>query len=193
MARFAAAGIRAGRGLAYDAGVLGTGRRALARAIVAAALIAGCRGKVPVCPEGLGAPDEARTARVIELVRADPEARDLLQADPRVGVCYAASGEGQVAPGPVLVLSSTEDDKALAARAAHLLLHEREGAVRAVEAGRCGREDLERLRTAEERAWALEGRVRGRLGLAPRPSEAERVAREYEARCLDLAHEGKAR
>ncbi|HEY3445744.1 MAG TPA: hypothetical protein VGK67_05230 [Myxococcales bacterium] len=153
---------------------------------LAALLCAACRASPPACPEGF-ARDEARTAEVVELLRADPEARGLIPDQGLRGVCYAAAGEGQVAPGPVLLLSSKAPERDSAARAAHLLLHEREGLVRAVEAGGCGEAGLARVRAAEERAWALEGRVRRRLGLPERPSELERIMGQYEARCADLA------
>ncbi|MGC4113999.1 MAG: hypothetical protein QM765_04935 [Myxococcales bacterium] len=163
-------------------------RKAIGRSLaagVAALLLVACQPK-PVCPQGF-APDEARTARVLEVLRADAEGRSLVEREGLRGACYSAVGEGQVSPGPVLLLSATEPVPAVAARAAHLLLHERDGMVSGVESGRCAAADLADYRAAEERAWALEARIRARHGLAERPSEVEGLMKEYEARCAGLA------
>ena len=153
--------------------------RAWAPAVVAAALL-GCRAK-PACPPGFW-PDAQRTARVLELLSADPEARELLGAG-APSACYSPLGEGRITTDPLLLLSSADDEREVAARAAHLLLHARERATGLVEGGDCTELVLAQVRAAEERGWKLEARVSSRLGLPEKQGELDRLMTQYRARC----------
>ena len=152
--------------------------------IALAFAVGACRSAPPPpsCPTSY-VQDEGRTAKVLALLRGDPEARDLVDAPGPRAICWSPQAEGLVTSDGVLLLSSKESERDVAARAAHLLLHAREGTDPAVGASVCDEVGLGRIRGAEERAWALEGRVRGRLGLSERPSEAERVVAEYRSGC----------
>jgi len=173
------------RPLAYDGGVCAPRTMALVTVALAALLAAACRS-TPACPEGAAA-DELRTDKMLALLRADAEGQVLLAEFRPRPVCYAPSAEaGVIASNSALLLPSGADERDLAARVAHLLLHAREGLPQVVAEGSCDEATFELLRSAEERAWALEERVRGRLGLAHGPGEAQRVVEGYRRRCQGL-------
>lgn len=120
-------------------------------AVAALALsITGCARSS--CPPGHRS-DEARTRTLTRLLERDPEASSLLSSAGDARWCYRADASGVISNG-TLLLDERADDRLLAARAAHLLLHKSRGA--ALTTGHPA--DPE-----EQAARALEARVASRL------------------------------
>jgi len=134
----------------------------------------------PLCPAGTAA-DARRTSGIIAILTQAGEPAP----DPSPRVCYGPASGNTVTSQGVMLLDPSSDDRDLAARMAHLLLHRRDGDPLDLHEVRVDcRAQMQRARTAEERARALEDRVRQRLG---RPAldrgELDRVMEEYARRC----------
>lgn len=98
--------------------------------------------------------DASRSQRLEALLGCDPEGAPLLaKTGGRVSACFSPGGAG-VAAGSMLLLDQNADDPHLAARAAHLLVHQSSGQLRT--SGDPHAAD-------EERATALERRILARL------------------------------
>ncbi|MBK7584308.1 MAG: hypothetical protein IPI67_29405 [Myxococcales bacterium] len=112
-----------------------------------------CGRATPTCPAAY-APDDARTARILDLLAHDPEAAELARRQRGTfGSCFSPGGAG-VTAGDLLLLDGNSGDARLAARVAHLLLHREQGRERT--SGHAA--DPE-----EAPANALEARVHARL------------------------------
>ena len=106
------------------------------------------------CPAGYAA-DAERTARLVGLLRRQPETERLLTHTPRA-VCYAPGAEPGITTDGIMLLDAASDDPSSAARMAHLLVHLGEGFVAPPDGS-----------AHEPRARAVEQRARRALGLAP--------------------------
>ena len=115
------------------------------------------------CPRGWS-PDPARAAR-LRAALTETEAVPLLEEEARW--CFGPSGPSVVGDG-LLYLDARQGDAALAARAAHLLAHVRDG-LGEPPPGRPCEEWVHEALGAEARAYALELRLREALGAGPAP------------------------
>lgn len=137
----------------------------------------------PPCP--VGDVDDARAARVDALARATPDGRAALDAAGSARVCFDPGLDARsiIVDADVVVLAAREDDRALAARLAHLSLHRRDRALFARPSGDC-EAWVRAILTAEADAHALEARVARDLRARPLVGEStETLARDYRARC----------
>jgi hypothetical protein len=90
-------------------------------------LVAAC-SRPAQCPAGHHL-DPERTARITRALEADAQAARLLRtAGDGVAWCYAPGGAGVIA-GDRLLLDDSASDRAVGARAAHLLHHRAHGVV----------------------------------------------------------------
>lgn len=144
------------------------------------ALLPGCHARRTPCPAGY-APDASRSERIsahlISAGEPSPPA-DALQ-------CFGPASESSVTSSGAMLLNAAADDRDLAARVAHLLLHSRQGDPLDLRPGpaTCAQR-MERARQTELRARDQEDRIRSRLGRPPvEPSELDRVLSEYARRC----------
>jgi hypothetical protein len=150
------------------------GALALFSSIAACALEPATPSTSGACPAPF-ADDATRQARLAAILSSDPEARELTRD-------LAAPCFGPVRSPGVLVdgrpmLDARGSDEALAARLAHLAVHVRDDLGDGCRAGRA------RAVASEERARALETRVRSRHGLGPAPDETRDAAADYASRC----------
>lgn len=138
----------------------------------------------PPCP--IGAMDPARAARVEALARATTDGREALDAAGPARICFDADVDARsvTIDADVVVLAARADDRALAARLAHLSLHRRDRALFAGTGGDC-EAWVRAILAAEADAHEVEARVARDLRARPITAESvETLARDYRARCL---------
>lgn len=154
-----------------------------AGSFVLAIAVAGCaRGPSVTAPSaGRGGPcpspfatDAPREARIVTLFADDAEAREALRGVP--SVCFGPSEGLGVLVGGRPMLDAKASDAELAGRLAHLGVHLNDGLGDGCLVG------LSRAIASEQRAHALETRVRAHVGLGPLPDDGRATA-DYTARC----------
>lgn len=147
---------------------------ALACALLEACAIEPGTPHASPCPAPFVA-DAAREARVVALASADHEGRKAVRdLSP---VCFGpVRSPGVLVDGQPMLDARSQDD-ALAARLAHLGVHVHDDLGDGCKHGRA------RAVASEERARALEGRLRARKNLGPAPDEVKDAAADYAARC----------
>lgn len=126
------------------------------------------------------APIPERLLRIHELLDRDEEAAALLRGEP-LTACFARGMGAGVLSGESALLDSQDNDAQLAVRLAHLLVHHRDGLRTGCAEGPAG---LEAAMRSEERAAALELRLRRRFGLSLDVSAADARA-DYLRRCVN--------
>ena len=152
-------------------------RIAMAGALVSAAAGACAHPGMPIrdhdCPTGALA-DARRRQALEQILRELP-----IAASDRTGsaaICFQSGrGRGVISP-PWIFLDTLLPDRELAAQLMHLRVHERDGLGSGCAAG------LEAARRSEERATAMEARVRMQLNLPSGPS-AQAAWQDYQQRC----------
>ncbi|MBL8613071.1 MAG: hypothetical protein JNL38_37370 [Myxococcales bacterium] len=132
-------------------------------------------------------PSPARAARVLSLARSTPEGRRALAGVSEPEICFDPGADARsVVVGPrTLVLVAQDDDRRLAARAAHLSLHRREASLFGESPSVAGCDAwLSRVLAAEREAHATEAAVARELAAPAGSGESlEELAVAYRARC----------
>jgi hypothetical protein len=153
------------------------------RALGAALVLLGSACAAPLlsarCPSHT-APLPERLARIHRLLDGDAEAAALLRGE-LLQVCFGNGTGAGVLSGELALLDSQDNDAQIAARLAHLLIHHRDGLRTGCAEGRAG---LEAAMRSEERAAALELRLRRRFGLSTAAMAADARA-DYLRRCAE--------
>lgn len=140
-----------------------------------------CASSIPAarCPSYM-APIPERLLGIHKLLARDAEAAALLSGEP-LTACFGHGTGAGVLSGELALLDSQDPDALLAVRLAHLLVHHRDGLrTGCVE----GPASLAAAVRSEERAAALELRLRGLFGLSMEVSAADARA-DYVRRCAD--------
>lgn len=125
-------------------------------------------------------PGPERMARLHRLLAGDAEAAALLRGE-RVQACFGIGTGAGVLAGELALFDSQDNDAQLAARLAHLLVHRRDGLHTGCPDGPRG---LEAALRSEERAAALELRLRRSFGLSTASLTSDARA-DYLSRCTE--------
>lgn len=133
------------------------------------------------CPS-YTAPIPDRLARIHRLLDRDEESAALLRGE-TLKACFGNGLGAGVLSGELALLDAQDSDAQLAARLAHLLVHHRDGLRTGCAQGSAG---LLAAMRSEERAVALELRLRRRFGLSTDVSAAD-ARTDYLRRCADRA------
>lgn len=126
------------------------------------------------CPQPFAA-DPAREARLVALLEGDAEARSAVHRLPPA--CFGPTRSPGVLIDGRPMLDLRGSDLELAGRLAHLGVHVQDNLGDGCRLGR------ERAIASEEKARALERRIRDRGGLGPPPDDVRSVTDDYAARC----------
>jgi hypothetical protein len=132
----------------------------------------------PATPSTCPAPfasDPAREARLVALVASDEEAQSSMRGMP--SACFGPTRSPGVLVDGRPMLDARASDSELAARLAHLAVHVHDDLGDGCLRGR------DAAIASEERARAIETRLRARAGLGPAPDEARESIADYAARC----------
>lgn len=126
------------------------------------------------CPAPFAA-DAAREARIAAVLASDAEARELVRDLP--SACFGPTRSPGVLVDGRPMLDARASDVEAAARLAHLAVHVKDDLGDGCRLGRA------RAIASEERARAIETRIRAKAGLGPAPDEARESIADYAARC----------
>jgi hypothetical protein len=145
------------------------------------------------CPQN-ARPDRVRALWTLALLASTHDGRaELFRLWQRPRLCFADVGEGVLQQQTVLIVPSSRSNRMNAARVAHLLLHQLDGAPLDERAARSGfascDELVQRAMRRESSAHAIEARVGRMLGVSLDSSPPPGLARAYRTRCEALSAE----